>query len=52
MNLIDLLDIRDTQKDIKRPEKVMKVIKAKSKARTIILSHFYIFFGLLGIIGT
>ena len=33
MNLIDLLDIKEPLKDIKRPKKAMKVIKAKSKAR-------------------
>ena len=43
MNLIDLLDIKEPLKDIKRPKKAMKVIKAKSKARYTMVSHFHIF---------
>ena len=34
MNLIDLLDIKRPQKVIKRPKKALKVVKAKSKARS------------------
>ncbi len=52
MSLIDLLHIKEPLKDIKRPKKVMKVLKAKSNARTTMVSNFYIFFYLFGIIGT
>ena len=34
MSLNDLLDIKRPQKVIKRPKKAMKVVKAKSKARS------------------
>ena len=50
MNLIDLLDIKEPLKDIRRPKKVMKVLKDKSKARTTMVSNFYnfTFLGSLG----
>ena len=51
MSLIDLLHIKEPLKDIKRPKKVMKVLKAKSKARTTMVSNFYIFFTFLGSLG-
>ena len=51
MNLIDLLDIERPQKDIKRPKKAMKVVKAKSKARGTMVSLFCYFFTFLGSLG-
>ena len=51
MNLIDLLDIKEPLKDIKRPKKVMKVLKAKSKARGTMVSLFCNFFTFLGSLG-
>ena len=51
MNLIDLLDIERPQKDIKRPKKATKVVKAKSKARGTMVSLFCNFFTFLGSLG-
>ena len=51
MNQIDLLDIKEAKNDMKRPKKVMKVLKAKSKARTTMVSNFYIFVTFLGSLG-
>ena len=51
MNLIDLLDIKEPLKDIKRPKKAMKVIKAKSKASGTMIHLFCNFFTFLGSLG-
>ena len=49
--LIDLLDIERPQKDIKRPKKATKVVKAKSKASGTMVSLFCNFFTFLGSLG-
>ena len=46
MNLIDLLDIKEPQKDIKRSKKAMKVIRDKLKARTTMVPNLYKFLPL------
>ena len=42
------LDIKRPQKVIKRPKKAMKVVKAKSKARSKLFYNFFTFLGSLG----